>query len=266
VLPVDSATTRWVLAAAFLALVVFLAIRAVRKDRREYQRFKRYRTTKRRQRMLRRWLVESLVVFGSASVVLLFLAGNQVQPLLSAVEDWPFVSVARRWLDENAGLAWGLLLGALLGAAVSMLVAVRAVRKEGEIPTVGDIHALLPRNRDELALGAALSINAGIVEELLFRLALPAVLFGATGNAIVAVGGSVVFFGFLHAYQGVSGVIGTTVVGALLMLLFIGTGSIAVAIIAHAVFDLRSLVLIPMLVYGVHKVPGTVSGASKAVR
>ena len=262
-LPADSPATRWILSVAFVALMVTLIIRAVRKDRREYRRFKRYRTTKRRQGMLRRWLLESLLVFGGASVALLLLAGNQVQPLLDAIEEWPFIATARAWLDGNAELAWGLLAGALAAFALLTWLAVREIRREAAssedgkstVPTVGDIHALLPRNRAELKLGAAMSINAGIVEELLFRLALPAVLFGATGNAVVAVVGSILLFGALHAYQGIAGVIGTSLVGALLMLLFIGTGSIAAPIIAHALFDLRSLVLIPMLVSRVHRMP-----------
>ena len=54
------------LAAALLAtgLLVLFLVRAIRKDRREYARFRRYRSTVRRQAMLRRWLIESLALFG----------------------------------------------------------------------------------------------------------------------------------------------------------------------------------------------------------
>lgn len=256
-LPLDSPATRWILVGAVLGLVVLLTIRAIRRDRREYRRFKRYRTTKRRVAMMRKWLRESFLVFGISSVALLLLAGNQVGPLLASIDQWAIVSVARRWLETNNVLAWGVLLSAVIAFIVLTAFAVRATRHGEEVPTVGDIHALLPRNRAELPLGAALSINAGIVEELLFRFALPAALFGATGSSVVAVVGSVLLFGLLHAYQGVGGVVATSIVGGLLMLLFIGTGSIVAAIVVHALFDLRSLVLIPVLVYRVHRVPGT---------
>ena len=53
------------------------------------------------------------------------------------------------------------------------------------VPTLSarDIHALLPRNRGELRYGALLSVNAGVVEELLFRLAFPVLIFAATDSA-----------------------------------------------------------------------------------
>ena len=111
-----------------------------------------------------------------------------------------------------------------------------------EVPTLGDIHTLLPRNRAELKCGCAFSINDGVVEELLFRLALPAAIFAVCGNALAAVLVSLVVFGGMHAYQGVGGVIGTFVFGAVLMFLCLATGSILWAILAHALFDLRSLV------------------------
>jgi membrane protease YdiL (CAAX protease family) len=57
----------------------------------------------------------------------------------------------------------------------------------------------------------------------------------------------------MHAYQGIGGVIGTLVFGAILMFVFLATGSILWAILAHALFDLRSLVLIPVAVYKVHR-------------
>ena len=118
-------------------------------------------------------------------------------------------------------------------------------------------NVVLPRNRPELGLGAVLSVNAGVFEELVFRLGIPALLFGASGSALVAVVGSVLLFGALHAYQGVAGVIGTTLIGAVFMASYLLTGSILVPIVLHTLFDLRSLVLIPMAVSGAHHVrPG----------
>src|SRR5690606_2085221 len=113
-----------------------------------------------------------------------------------------------------------------------------------------------PRNRQELRIGALLSLNAGLVEELLFRLALPTLLYALTGSALAAVVASVLVFGGLHAYQGVVGVLGTTAVGAVMMAILALTGSVVWPIALHALFNLRSLVLLPMVVHGVHKVDG----------
>lgn len=240
----------WILAVAIVALLAVLAIRAVRKDRLEYRRFKQYRSSEKRQRMMRRWLLQSLVLFGAASAVLLLLAWQYVPRLLSATEQWIPLRAA---FESRPALAWGITAGIAVALVGGTVLAILAARKSGEVPTIGDIHALLPRNRRELLLTGALSVNAGVVEELVFRLALPVAIFGVSGNAIVAVAVSVLFFGLLHVYQGVAGVIGATVIGAIMMALFLATGWIIVPIVAHALFDLRSLVLIPVLVYGVHR-------------
>ena len=92
----------------------------------------------------------------------------------------------------------------------------------------------------------------------MFRLAVPALVFGATGSAIAAVVVSVLLFGLLHVYQGVAGVVGTTLIGGLLFVSYVTTGSILVPIVLHVLFDLRSLVLIPVTVFGAHRVDGRV--------
>lgn len=250
----DWALTRPILWLALAALVALLVLRTIRKDRKEYQRFKRYRTTKKRQGMFRRWLLDSFVSFGGVAVVLLLLAARFIAPLLAEVQSWPPVAWLRTLLGN--GVFVGVVIGIVVGLVVLTLVGIRAARKEQGVLVVGDIRSMLPRNRQELRLGALLSLNAGLVEELVFRFALPAAIYGASGSALAAVAGSVLLFGALHLYQGVAGVVGTTVVGAVMMLIYVVTGSIVVPIVLHAVFDLRSLVLIPMTIYRVHRIDG----------
>ncbi len=246
--------TRPLLWVALVALVAALVIRAIRRDRREYQVFKAYTATVDRQRMLRKWLLESFLQLGGLSVVILLLAGFAVRPLLFSMQEWPFVEFLRSVVSP--GLAWGFAVGALIGLALLTVVGARAARKEKQLATLGDITAMLPRNRQELVLGGVLSLNAGLVEEALFRLAVPALVFGASGSAIAAVVVSLLLFGALHAYQGVTGIVATTIVGALMMLLYAVSGTIVVPMVVHALFDLRSLVVIPMAVNGVHRLSG----------
>lgn len=248
------ALTRPILWLALAGLVALLVVRTIRRDRKQYQRFKRYRTTVKRQAMFRRWLIDSFVSFGGITVVLLLLSGAFIRPLLQQVQSWQPIAWLRGFVDN--GIVIGVVIGLVLGFVVLTIVGIRAARKEQEVLLVGDIKSMLPRNRQELRLGALLSINAGVVEELVFRLALPAAVFGATGSAAAALIGSVLLFGALHLYQGVAGVIGTAVVGAVMMLLYVVTGSIVVPIVLHAVFDLRSLVLIPAAIYRVHRIDG----------
>lgn len=252
-LSVESPASRGILIVVLIALVVTLAIRALSKSRTEFQRFARFERTRNRQRMMRHWLLRSLAVLGGSAVVVLLLAWQFIPLQLRAVDRWPVAVWFRSLVEATGALIPTVAIVVAVLLVVGTVLAVASVRDVSEVPTIGDIASLLPRNRAELVLGALLSVNAGIVEELLFRLALPALLFGVTGNAVAAVGGSILLFALLHVYQGWPGIVGALVIGILLMTLYLATGSILAAMIAHALIDLRSLVLIPMVVYRVHR-------------
>ena len=261
-----SPLTPIILGVTLVALVAVLVVRALRKDRLEYRRFKRFRSTLKRQRMYRKWLIDSFTVFGGASVVTLALSWQQIPLFLDDVQSVPWVAGMRAAFTDSGALGAGLAVGIAIALVGGAVLAIIAARHTDTVPAVGDIQALLPRNRSELRYGALLSVNAGVVEELLFRLALPAVVFGVTGNAAVAIVASLAVFGALHAYQGVAGIVGSTIIGAVLMVVYLATGSILVAIVLHALIDLRSLVLIPMVVYRVHRNPRTARPADAAER
>ena len=239
----------WLLVAIFVGLLTFLGIRARRKDRREYQRFKRYRSTARRQAMYAKWLRESFLVFGGLALVLLVLVWQFIPLVTNDVNGWDWVRSTRDWY---ASLGWlSIALTALLAFVVLVLPVLLlffARTEADDIVSIGDIQAMIPRNRREVRFGVLLSLNAGIFEELVFRLALPALLYGAFGNALFACIVSVLIFGGLHAYQGVAGIVGTMLIGTFLLALYVATGSILVPIVVHALIDLRSFVFIPLIV------------------
>ena len=112
---------------------------------------------------------------------------------------------------------------------------------------IGNVGSLLPRNRPEVAHAAAMSIAAGISEELAFRLFLPLLIVLVTGSALVAFGVAIAVFGAMHLYQGRAGVIATTLVGALMAAVYLMTGSLWLAMVLHALIDFNALVLRPML-------------------
>lgn len=244
------------------ALLTLLVVRTLRKDRKEYGQFKRYRSTVRRQAMYKKWLIESFALFGGSALVILLLVWQFIPLMLAAVERWHAMMWFRRLMSDGGALASGIVTGATIAIVLGTVLAIYLARRSDEVPAVGDITALLPRNRRELGYGAALSLNAGLVEELLFRLALPTLVFAISGSALAAVAVSVLIFGLLHSYQGVWGVVGSMAIGLVLMVIYLTTGSILVAIIVHAAIDLRSLVLIPMMVFGVHKKPAKAPGYS----
>ncbi|MBH0131165.1 CPBP family intramembrane glutamic endopeptidase [Salinibacterium sp. NK8237] len=241
-------------------VLTVLAVRTFRRDQREYRRFKCFRTTKRRQKMLRRWLLISFTLFGGMALVTLVASGAFAAPLLTDVQTWPWVAWLLTLFEDHPSVTVGVLIGAAVGIVALTVVGVIAVRdQDDEVMSLGDVQAILPRNRQELVIGGLLSINAGVVEELLFRLALPALLYATTGNAIIAVVVSLLIFGLMHSYQGITGIVVTTIIGAIFMAVYVLTGSILIAIIAHAVLDLRSLMIIPMAVNRVHLIDGRIN-------
>ena len=83
------------------------------------------------------------------------------------------------------------------------------------------------------------SITAGVCEEILYRGLLLATLVSLVGTW-PAVAISSLIFGLGHAYQGVSGIVKTGLVGLILALLTVFSGSLFIAIVLHAVVDLTS--------------------------
>lgn len=231
----------------FAVIAVVLVARARRRDRDEYRRFKKLKSSRKRQRTFARWLRESFFVFGGLAIVVLLAAWPFIPLVLREGRTWSPIAWLTLHLATGAGS--GFIVGAAVAFLVVMVVPVILYRDRiEEVSAVGDIAALLPRNRGELVYGAALSINAGVVEELLFRLGMPALLYGVTGNALISFCASAVLFGLLHIYQGVWGVVGATLLGFGFTFVYLLTGSIVVVMIVHALIDLRSLVLIPLVV------------------
>lgn len=233
-------------ALALLGVVVGVLLwRALTRERREYGRFKRLRSTVARQTVYRRWLIEGALALGGLSLATIVGAWPQISPVLVAAQRWEPIAAVRTFLASDVGLAVAVATAAVVLAGLVVPV-VLLRRSLDEAPAIGDIRALLPRTRGELPYGAGLSVSAGVFEELLFRLGLPALVFAVTGDAVVAFLGATLLFGVLHVYQGPLGILFSTVLGAIFVALYLVTGSIVVPIVLHVVIDLRSMVLIPI--------------------
>jgi membrane protease YdiL (CAAX protease family) len=99
-----------------------------------------------------------------------------------------------------------------------------------------DLRWILPRGRVQRGIWVVVSAHAGLCEELFFRGFLFAILnwyMPMWAAALV----SIVLFGLGHLYQGAKGVIGTAIVGAVMLALYAFTGSLWVSILLHAVYD-----------------------------
>lgn len=237
------------LLALLLVVLGLLLWRAATRRNGVYRRFKALTSTHARQRIYARWLRESVFVMGGLSCAVLLAAWPCVPLALRGTQDWAPIATVRGFLGTPLGVIVSVVVVVVIAAA--LIAPVLLLRGSvDEIPAVGDIRALLPRVRGELTYGAALGVQAGLFEELLFRLALPALIFGIVGNGPLAFGLATVVFGMLHLYQGVPGILVATVLGLVFAALYVLTGSIAAPIVLHALVDLRSLVLIPIAVGG----------------
>ncbi len=98
---------------------------------------------------------------------------------------------------------------------------------------------MAPQSANEMRLFAAVAVTAGVCEEILYRGVLLAVLTPLVGTW-PAVALSTAVFGLGHTYQGVAGIGKTALVGRVMAMLTVFSGSLFVAILLHAVVDLTS--------------------------
>jgi membrane protease YdiL (CAAX protease family) len=220
-----------------LLLLVSLAVLwwFIRNDASEYAAFKRLTDTAGRQRFYRVWVLKSfLALFGTSIVCLLIL--RQLQATTGLLDK-----------EFLAGCAAGaMVVGILLGVVI-------AKRLKTSHATLGDVEPLMPRNGAETGWVALLSINAGLSEECFFRLVLPLLLIGVVHNPLLAFLSATILFGLVHIYQGVVGVVLTTLVGAVLAGLYLWTGSLLITIAVHAGLDLFGLVVRPTFMRLLHR-------------
>lgn len=144
-----------------------------------------------------------------------------------------------------------ILVGPLIGVGVGLLLPILLIPfsrklRAGMKGQMASVEALMPVTAAESWQFAAVSVTAGVCEEILFRGLL--IGFGATLAPAVPVPllvlGSSIIFGLAHLYQGWKGVIGTGALGALLGALYVYTDSLVLPILLHALIDLRALALV----------------------
>ena len=98
---------------------------------------------------------------------------------------------------------------------------------------------MMPVTKQEKKLWTLVSLTAGITEEIIYRglmiFALSYLLPGLSIWFILIF--SSILFGLAHTYQGVKGVVRTTLIGLWFSIVYIGIGSIIPLILFHALVD-----------------------------
>ena len=150
----------------------------------------------------------------------------------------------RAW--DDLGLRWGDPLRFALGAAFGLALLwithqqMRKLASRGASAVadqLGDVVFLIPRTRRELGWFRAVSVNAGITEELVFRGFLLWYLEPYVGLGWAAVL-AVVAFTLGHAYQGVANVPALALASACFVGLYLWSGSLLLPMVVHALVDI----------------------------
>lgn len=240
-------------------LVVCVAVLGwfVRNDAAEYAAFRRMRETSERQRCYRQWVVKSFLVFSGTTLGCLLVLRRMGAVAALPVEFYPLAGWLRATLPAAEMPGRSFLAGFASAAAVTgiLLGVVLAKKLKVKHTMLGDIEPLLPRNGAETGWAALLSVNAGVSEELFFRLLLPLLLVSVVHRTVPAFVAASVLFGLAHLYQGATGVLMTTVVGGFFAGLYLWTGSLWLVMVAHAGLDLLAVVVRPTVMRLLHR-PG----------
>ena len=167
--------------------------------------------------------------------------------LVAAAPGLDLADIGVRWPRLTGGGAPYTAIGtAGLGLSVLLLVVLRRrVDRGATVTAPADVLALLPRTARERRAFAGVAVTAGVCEETLYRgvlLALAGVLASGLSPLRLAVL-SAAAFGLAHSYQGPLGVLSTTVLGACLAVLYLGSASLLLPVLYHVLVDMRVLVL-----------------------
>jgi uncharacterized protein len=153
--------------------------------------------------------------------------------------DWAWIGLAAP--DSSAG-ALALAAAGLIGALLLLQSAVVARRPETHERVRAAMRSSIeavPVQRSDLTGFVALSLTAGVCEEILFRGVLPWYLAGYLGQW-GAHGAAVVVFGAAHLFLGAGGAVRALLTGAVLAALYLWSGSLVPSIVLHALVDISS--------------------------
>jgi len=146
-----------------------------------------------------------------------------------------FALVAVRWKTPWV-LAADLGLGTVLGVFLVWLDAF--VQHLLGPDRAKSIDQLLPQGPLEIALWVAVSITAGVVEELVFRGYLMRQLAARLPNLRLAVVAQAVWFGVMHSYEGLHSVASIVLIGLAFGLVAVWRRQLRANVVAHACIDL----------------------------
>ena len=183
-------------------------------------------------RLYRSLVVEQIITSGV--VLVLWRSGQLSAARLGLV-------APRSWGWSGAALV--VVVGALAWSSLRLRPKAARIRKQLQ----DSVGALLPDSRQERLWWGAVSVGAGISEELVFRGFLlyyftAYVLHLNTPEKVLLTS---LFFGLAHTYQGWRGAVNAGILGLVFAGLYVMTGSLLLPVVIHAAVDTRALLIFP---------------------
>lgn len=187
------------------------------------------------------WILLALVHWG------LLMRGTPLRQLLGLRRR----GAAELWTDIAIALGFWFASLIVLGA-VGLLLRFAHLHPED---IRGVVTQMAPASAGELAFWIALSISAGICEELIFRGYLQQQFGALTRRIWLGIVISAVFFGLAHGYEGKSGMLLIVLYGAFFGVLAHLRRSLRAGMFAHAWHDSVSGIVLYFASHLLHRIP-----------
>ncbi|MFT8522756.1 CPBP family intramembrane glutamic endopeptidase [Gluconobacter oxydans] len=236
-----------ILPALWLALLLVTCIHHTRRGTRDWQSFRTATQTRERRRLYLKWLIQSILLFDLGGVMTLWLLPRPLgwTSLTQLRLSHPTPTASTASPETSPAFFIGFGCGILILVGVFLLL--RKLKRPLPLKPLGDFAAMIPRTWPEAGLAFLLCLNAGLGEELFFRLALPLLAGQLTGNLIAGAVLSTLLFGGMHWYQGPKGVLATTALGLIFMIRALNGTPLIWLMGFHALMDVVALFIRPAL-------------------
>ncbi|MFN8015247.1 MAG: CPBP family intramembrane glutamic endopeptidase [Acidimicrobiia bacterium] len=238
-----------ILSIVLLLLWLGLLFYVVRRSKNQYEYFKSLTSTVERQRVYKKMVIGSFLFYGIGSIITLIIIGKLNVIFRTDSQLISSLSMGESVKKEiNGELKF---IGVIVAIEIPLIylftrLKVKKRKRSVKLPTIGDVNALIPKNKAERKIGVIISANAGLSEEIFFRAMLPLLFYYSIGNAYLSVALSCLIFGLVHWYQKWKGILVTGILGVIQTCIYVFTGQLWIAILIHIFIDLNAFVFRPM--------------------
>lgn len=224
-----------------LSLAVAFALVAARGS----QSFRRLKESppEKKVRIYRSWLAISFLCFGVAGSCLIYNFERTNTSIYLPYQ------IAFRVVHENTSIDPSQLVPMLFGFCIGLIaiVFVARTRRGRKFYNTEAVSALRPDTQSEKTYLVLLCVNAAISEEIMFRGALPVLIYTISENAMTAILVAALAFGCMHCYQGARGILSTFCL-AILFSILLGVGfNLYVVMLLHFFINMMALFVLPKI-------------------